>query len=45
MLRSAGHRGDAPRCLELGVSAYLLKPTRQSELREAPACKAPSSGA
>jgi CheY-like chemotaxis protein len=35
MLTSAGHRGDAARCLELGVSAYLLKPTRQSELREA----------
>ncbi len=35
MLTSAGHRGDAARCLELGVSAYLLKPIRQSELREA----------
>ncbi len=34
MLTSAGHRGDA-RCQELGVSAYLLKPIRQSELREA----------
>jgi two-component system, sensor histidine kinase and response regulator len=35
MLTSAGHRGDASRCKELGVSAYLLKPIRQSELREA----------
>jgi signal transduction histidine kinase/PleD family two-component response regulator len=35
MLTSAGHQGDAARCKELGVSAYLLKPIRQSELREA----------
>jgi len=35
MLTSAGHRGDAARCQELGVSAYLLKPIRQTELREA----------
>src|SRR5712664_3898018 len=28
MLTSAGHRGDAARCQELGVSAYLLKPIR-----------------
>ncbi len=35
MLTSAGHRGDAERCRNLGVSAYLLKPIRQSELREA----------
>jgi signal transduction histidine kinase/DNA-binding response OmpR family regulator len=35
MLTSAGHRGDALRCRELGVAAYLLKPIRQSELREA----------
>ena len=34
MLTSAGHRGDAARCRELGISAYLLKPIRQSELRE-----------
>jgi signal transduction histidine kinase/DNA-binding response OmpR family regulator len=34
MLTSAGHQGDAERCKELGVSAYLLKPIRQSELRE-----------
>ena len=35
MLTSAGQRGDAKRCAELGISAYLLKPVRQSELREA----------
>jgi PAS domain S-box-containing protein len=35
MLTSAGHRGDAVRCQDLGVAAYLLKPIRQSELREA----------
>ena len=35
MLTSAGHRGDAERCRQLGVSAYLLKPIRQFELREA----------
>jgi signal transduction histidine kinase/DNA-binding response OmpR family regulator len=35
MLTSAGSRGDASRCQDLGVSAYLLKPIRQSELREA----------
>src|SRR5437868_8639564 len=35
MLTSAGHQGDAARCQQLGVAAYLLKPIRQSELREA----------
>ncbi|HTT32763.1 MAG TPA: response regulator [Methylomirabilota bacterium] len=35
MLKSAGHKGDAPRCEELGVKAYLPKPIRQSELRAA----------
>ena len=35
MLTSAGHRGDGERCKELGVSAYLMKPIRLSELREA----------
>jgi two-component system sensor histidine kinase/response regulator len=34
MLTSAGHRGDAARCKDLGVAGYLLKPIRQSELRE-----------
>ena len=35
MLTSAGHRGDAEKCNALGISAYLMKPIRQSELREA----------
>jgi PAS domain S-box-containing protein len=35
MLTSSGHRGEAARCQELGITAYLLKPIRQSELREA----------
>ena len=35
MLTSAGARGDAARCKELGIDAYLLKPVRQSELRDA----------
>ncbi|MGH9328767.1 MAG: response regulator [Terriglobia bacterium] len=35
MISSAGQRGDAARCRELGVSAYLTKPIRQAELREA----------
>ena len=35
MLTSAGFRGDAARCQKLGVAAYLLKPIRQAELREA----------
>ena len=34
MLSSGGHRGDAARCQELGIAAYLLKPVRQAELRE-----------
>jgi len=35
MLTSTGRPGDAQRCLELGAAAYLLKPIRQVELREA----------
>ena len=35
MLTSAGHLGDAARCRELGVSAYLVKPIRQTELLDA----------
>jgi PAS domain S-box-containing protein len=35
MLTSAGARGDAERCKGLGVSAYLLKPIRPSELHQA----------
>jgi CheY-like chemotaxis protein len=34
MLTSAGHLGDAARCRELGISAYLVKPIRQTELLE-----------
>ena len=33
MLTSAGRPGDAVRCRELGVAAYLPKPIRRSELR------------
>jgi PAS domain S-box-containing protein len=32
MLTSDGHVGDAARCRELGISAYLVKPIRQAEL-------------
>ena len=35
MLTSAGHVGDAARCRELGISAYLVKPIRQRELLHA----------
>ena len=35
MLTSGGQPGDAARCRELGVSAYLTKPVRPSELRAA----------
>ncbi|MGC8605581.1 MAG: response regulator, partial [Desulfomonilaceae bacterium] len=34
MLTSAGQRGDAARCLDLGISAYLLKPINQKQLLE-----------
>jgi signal transduction histidine kinase/CheY-like chemotaxis protein len=34
MLTSARHLGDAARCRELGISAYLVKPIRQGELLE-----------
>jgi CheY-like chemotaxis protein len=32
LLTSAGQRGDAARCRELGLAAYLTKPIRQAEL-------------
>ncbi len=32
VLTSAGQRGDASRCREMGVAAYLTKPVKQSEL-------------
>ena len=35
MLTSAGHAGHVARCRELGVSAYLAKPIRESELLHA----------
>jgi signal transduction histidine kinase/CheY-like chemotaxis protein len=35
LLTSAGHLGDAARCRELGISAYLVKPIRQGELLDA----------
>jgi two-component system sensor histidine kinase/response regulator len=35
MLTSGGHRGDADRCREMGIAAYLTKPVRQWELHEA----------
>jgi CheY-like chemotaxis protein len=35
MLTSAGQRGDAARCRDLGVAAYLTKPVSQSELLDA----------
>jgi two-component system, sensor histidine kinase and response regulator len=35
MLSSVGQRGDALRCRELGVDAYLTKPVRQSLLLDA----------
>jgi len=35
MLTSQSQRGDAARCRELGVAAYLVKPVAQSELFDA----------
>ena len=35
MLSSGGQRGDASRCRKLGITAYLFKPFKQSELLEA----------
>ena len=35
MLSSAGQRGDAKRCRELGIDAYLTKPVKQAELLDA----------
>ena len=32
MLNAGGHPGDVERCRELGISAYLIKPIRRSEL-------------
>ena len=38
MLTSAGQRGDAARCREVGLEGYLIKPVGQSELRDAILC-------
>jgi len=35
MLASGGRPGDAARCRQLGIAAYLMKPVKQSELLEA----------
>ena len=35
VLTSSGQRGDAARCRELGISAYLTKPVKQSSLLDA----------
>jgi CheY-like chemotaxis protein/HPt (histidine-containing phosphotransfer) domain-containing protein len=35
MLTSSGQRGDAARCKQLGIDAYLVKPVRKSELLSA----------
>lgn len=35
MLTSAGSRGDAAKCRELGISGYLMKPVSQSDLFDA----------
>jgi signal transduction histidine kinase/DNA-binding response OmpR family regulator len=35
MLSSADHQGDAGRCKRLGLAAYLIKPIKASELRDA----------
>lgn len=35
MLTSSGMKGDAARCVELGISAYLVKPIKQLELFDA----------
>jgi PAS domain S-box-containing protein len=35
MLSSTGRSGDMARCQKLGLSAYLTKPVRQNELRDA----------
>jgi PAS domain S-box-containing protein len=45
MLSSAGVRGDAARCRELGVAAYLTKPIKQKELYNAIVAVLGSAGA
>jgi CheY-like chemotaxis protein len=47
MLSSGGMRGDAARCREIGISAYLVRPIEPSPLLEAiaQALALPASGA
>jgi two-component system sensor histidine kinase/response regulator len=35
MLTSAGQQGDADRCRRLGLTSYIVKPIRMSELHSA----------
>ena len=35
LLTSVGQKGDAARCKEVGISGYLVKPVKQSELLDA----------
>ncbi len=35
LLTSSGQRGDAEKCRDLGISAYLMKPVKQSEMMDA----------
>ncbi len=35
MLTSGGHRGDAARCRQLGIAAYLHKPVKERDLLQA----------
>jgi signal transduction histidine kinase/CheY-like chemotaxis protein len=45
MLTSAGQRGDAARCQEIGIEVYLLKPVKQSALLHAIGCALGQPGA
>jgi signal transduction histidine kinase/DNA-binding response OmpR family regulator/ligand-binding sensor domain-containing protein len=38
ILTSAGQRGDAARCKDIGIEVYLLKPVKQSALLDAISC-------
>jgi signal transduction histidine kinase/DNA-binding NarL/FixJ family response regulator/HPt (histidine-containing phosphotransfer) domain-containing protein len=35
LLSSSGERGDAARCRRIGIAAYLTKPVREADLRDA----------
>jgi len=46
LLAAAGKRGDAARCRELGIAAYLSQPVQPEELRQAiRLCLNPATGA